>query len=95
MNSKYSKISDSHRLLLNLSNKINLKRRAKYVVLSNLSIYYKWKNIKKSKKKNNNLKISAPLWNVKFELPDGQCSVLDIRDYFKYMFNTPDNPPIR
>ena len=85
MNSKYSKTSNSHRLLLNLSNKINLKRSAKYVVLSNLSLYYKWKNIKKPKKKkqtNNNLKISAPLWNDKFELPDGQCSVLDIRDYF-------------
>ena len=51
MNSKYSKTSDSHRLLLNLSNKINLKRRAKYVVLSNIRIYYKWKKIKKQKKK--------------------------------------------
>ena len=51
MNSKYSKTSNSHRLLLNLSNKINLKRSAKYIVLSNLSLYYKWKNIKKPKKK--------------------------------------------
>ena len=40
MNSKSSKISDPHRLLLNLSNKINLKSKDKYVVLSNLSIYY-------------------------------------------------------
>ena len=42
----------------------------------------KYKKAKKKKKTNNNLKISAPLWNDKFELPDGQCSVLDIRDYF-------------
>ena len=44
-NSKNSKTSDSHRLLLNLSDKINLKRSDKYVALSNLSIYYTWKNI--------------------------------------------------
>ena len=48
MNSRNSKISDSHRLLLNLSHKINLKRSDKYVVLSNLSICDKWKNIKKA-----------------------------------------------
>ena len=28
-----------------LSNKINLKRSDKYVALSNLSIYYTWKDI--------------------------------------------------
>ena len=40
MNSGDSKISDPHRLLLNLSNKIGLKGSDKYVALSNLSIYY-------------------------------------------------------
>ena len=45
MNSKISKTSDSHRLLLNLTEKINLKRSDKYVALSNLNIYYTWKNI--------------------------------------------------
>ena len=35
-NSKYSKTSDHHRLLLNLTDKINLSD--KYVALSNLSI---------------------------------------------------------
>ena len=49
MNSESSKTSDPHRLLLNLSDKINLKRSDKYVALSNLSIYYTWKNIKKPK----------------------------------------------
>ena len=38
MNSENSKTSDPHRLLLNLTNKINLKRSDKYVPLSNLSI---------------------------------------------------------
>ena len=40
MNSENSKTSDPHRLLLNLSEKINLKRSDKYIALSNLSIYY-------------------------------------------------------
>ena len=40
MNSEKSKTSDPHRLLLNISDKMNLKRKDKYVVLSNLGIYY-------------------------------------------------------
>ena len=40
MNSESSKTSYSHRLLLNLTDKINLKRKDKYVGLSNLSTYY-------------------------------------------------------
>ena len=43
-NSKNSKISDRHRLLLNFSDKVNSKRSDKYFALSNLSIYYTWKN---------------------------------------------------
>ena len=50
MNSENGKTSDPHRLLLNLSNKINLKRSDKYVPLPNLSIYYTWKITKKSYK---------------------------------------------
>ena len=38
-----NKISNSRRLLLNLSEEINLKTSDKYVALSNLSIYYTWK----------------------------------------------------
>ena len=40
MNSENSKISGPYRLLRNLSDKINVKTSDKYVVLSNLSIYY-------------------------------------------------------
>ena len=47
MNLKYCKIFDPHRLLLNLTDKINLKRIDKYVALSNFSIYLTWKNVKK------------------------------------------------
>ena len=38
MNSGNSKTPDPQRLLLNLSDKINLKRKEKYVALSNFSI---------------------------------------------------------
>ena len=57
MNSKNNGTSDL--LLPNLTYKIKLKRSDKYVVLSNFSIYYTWKNIKKSYK-HNKFKISAP-----------------------------------
>ena len=40
MYSKNSGTSDSQRLLLNLTYKINLNRTDKHVALSNLSIYY-------------------------------------------------------
>ena len=84
MNFKNSETSNPHRLLLNLTDKINFKRSDTYVALSNLSIYYTWKNIKKSYK-NNKFKISAPTWNEEFELPDGTYSVSDIQDYFEYI----------
>ena len=85
MNSENSKTSDAHRLLLNLTDKIHLKRSDKYVALSNLSIYYTWKNIKNSCE-NNKFKISALTWNEEFELPDGSYSVSDIQDYCEYIF---------
>ena len=45
MNSKSSKTSDPHGILLSLSDKINLKRSDKYAALSDISIYYTWKKI--------------------------------------------------
>ena len=84
INSKNSETCDPHRLLLNLQDKINLKRTDKYVTLSNLSIYYTWENIKISYKINKS-EISAPTWNEKFELPDGSYYVSDIYSYFEYI----------
>ena len=62
MNSENRELSDLRRLLLNLTDKIDLRRRDKYITLSNLSIQYRWKNIKKSYR-NNKFKIPAPTWN--------------------------------
>ena len=98
MNSENSKTTDPHRLLLNLTGKINLKESDKYVALSNLNICYTWKNKKKSCK-SNKFKISTPTWNKKFELPDGSYSVSDIPDYFECILKkhetVTDNPSIR
>ena len=96
MNSENSKTSDPNSFLLNRSDKIDLKSQ-KYVALSNLSIYYTWKNIKKSYK-NNKLLISTPTWNEEFELPDGSPSVSDIQYYFNYILKKheaiTDNPSV-
>ena len=46
MNSENSKAPDPHRLLLDLLDKIDLRRSDNYVALSNLSFYYASKNIK-------------------------------------------------
>ena len=84
INSKNNKTSDLQRLLINLTDKINLKRSDKYVALSSLSMYYTRKKIKKSYM-TNKFKISAPTWNEEFELPDGSYSVSDIQDCFEYI----------
>ena len=51
MNYGNSKTHDSDRLLPNLSDKINLKRRDICAALSKISIYYTQKNKKKPYKK--------------------------------------------
>ena len=48
MDSENSRTSEYHVLVLNFSNKLDPRRGQKTVALSNLSIYYTWKNIKSS-----------------------------------------------
>ena len=59
MSYENNKTSDAR--ILDLSNKINLKRTDKYIALSNLSIYYTCENIKKSSK----------IVNSKYQLQNG------------------------
>ena len=73
MNPENSITSDSRRLLLNISDKLDLKRSNKYVTLLNHSIYNTLKDIKISYK-NNKFKLTAKMWNDKVELPDRSCS---------------------
>ena len=53
MNSENRKTSNAYVLILNLTEKIDLQRAENSIVLSNLSIYYTWKNIKSSYNNNN------------------------------------------
>ena len=85
MNSKNSKTSKPHIIILKLTNKLDLRIGENMISLSKLSVYYTWRNIKSSCN-NNKFKISAPAWNDKFELPDGSYFVSDIQDYFEYVF---------
>ena len=84
MNSEKSKTSRPHVLTLEITSKLDLRIGEKVIVLSNLIIYYTWKNIKGSYN-NNKFKISTPTWNDEFELPDGLYSVSDIQEYFEYI----------
>ena len=84
MNSDNSKASKPHILKLKLTSKLDLRIGKKVIALSNLSIYYTWKNIKSSYN-NNKFKISASTWNEEFNLPGVSYSVSDIQDYFEYI----------
>ena len=59
MNSENSRTSEYHVLGRKLTDKLDLRRGLKSVALSNLSIYYTWKNIKSSYN-DNKFGISAP-----------------------------------
>ena len=61
MNSENSKNSEPHILILKLTDKLDLRRGEKITALSNLSIYYTWKNMQ-SAYNNNKFKKSAPTW---------------------------------
>ena len=56
MNSENSKTSKPQVLILKLTDKLDSRRAEKIIALSNLSIYYAWKNIKSSYN-NNKFKI--------------------------------------
>ena len=76
-NSGNSKTSKPHVLTLKLTNELDLRLGEGVNALSNLSIYYTWKNIKSSCN-NNKFEISTSTWNDKFELPDESYSISDI-----------------
>ena len=72
MNYENSRTSDHHRLLINLTDKIDLTRKDKYVVSSNLSIYYTWK------------KIHTKVINLKYQLQHGMKNLSNLMDHILY-----------
>ena len=97
MNSENSKTSKPHALTLKLTDKLDLRLDNKVIAISNLSIYYAWKNIKDTYN-NNKFKISAPTWYEEFKLSDRSYSVSDIQYYFEYILKKHgediDKPPV-
>ena len=63
MNTGNSKMNESHKFVLDLSQRLDLRSSNKLVALQNLSIYYTWKNIRKQCKN----KIITPTWNDESE----------------------------
>ena len=94
---KNSRTNEPHKFRLSSSDKLNLKNPNINIALSNLSIYYTWKNIK-SAYSNNKFKISAPTWNDTFDLPDGSYCIEEIQDYFEFIIKKHETlteyPPI-
>ena len=74
MNTKSSKTSEPYRFKYDLIDKLDLRNPNRNLALANLSIYYTWKSVK-SIYNNNKLKISAPTWSQKFDLPDGSYNI--------------------
>ena len=94
MNSDNSKSSKPHILKLRLTSKLYLRLGEKIVALSKLSIYYAWKNTKRSYN-NNKFKISAPTWNEELKIPDGSYSVSDIQDSCELILKNTNKPSIQ
>ena len=79
MDSENSRTSEYHVLVLKLTDKLDLRRGRKTVALSNLSIYYTWKNIKSSYN-NNKFKISAQrgVKNLSYQMDHIQYQIFKI-----------------
>ena len=60
MHSENSKTSKPHVLVLKLISKLDLRIGEKIIALSNLSIYYTWKNMKSSHNNNNVQQYNVP-----------------------------------
>ena len=85
MNSENSRLSKPQVLTIKLTSKLDLRNGEKVIALSNLSIYYTWRN-RKSSYNNDKLKISAPTLNDEFKLRDVLYSESEIFKITLYTF---------
>ena len=97
MNTENSKTNESHKFVLNLSQRLDLRSLDKHVVLQKFIYLLHMKKYKKQYK-NNKIKIIAPTWNDEFELLDCFNSVSDIEDYIEFIIKNHETlttfPPI-
>ena len=66
MNTENSKTHETHKFVVTLLQRLDLRSLNKHVALQNMSIYYIWKSIRQQSK-NSKLKIIAPTWKDDFE----------------------------
>ena len=92
METENSKTNEPHKFVYNFS-----QRSIKLVAFQNLSIYYKWKNMRQQYQ-NTKLEIIAPTLNDTFELLDASHLVSDIQNYIEYIIKKRETltvvPPI-
>ena len=88
MNSENSKTSHPNRLSHNLINKADLQKCEKSVALSNLSIYYLWKNKKKAQIKTVNLKYLKTENRITFKIKLGYYLELLMPETIRLLENT-------
>ena len=72
MNSENSNTSDPQRLLVNLTDKINIGRKDKYIALSNLSICYTYKII------NLKYQLQHGMKNLNYLMDQILCQIFEI-----------------
>ena len=92
METENSKTNEPHKFVYNFS-----QRSIKIVAFQNLSIYYKWKNMRQQYQ-NTKLERIAPTLNDTFELLDASHLVSDIQNYIEYIIKKRETltvvPPI-
>ena len=76
MNSENSRTSEYHVLVLKLADKLDLRIGQKGVALSNLSIYYTWKNIKSSY--NNNKLLQHGVISLNYQMDHTEYLIFKI-----------------
>ena len=81
-NMENNKTNETHKFVLKLLQRLQLKSLNNYVAPQNLSISLHTENITQQYK-DNNFKIIVPTCNDEFKLPEGPYSVSDIQDYIE------------
>ena len=74
-NTENSKTNESNKFIYHFTDKLNLKNPNRNMALANLSIYYKWKNIKPE----------CNTINLKFLLQLGMMNLICLMDHIPFL----------
>ena len=85
MNSENSNPSEPYTFIINLTDRINLKRYLTNTLLYQSLAYITHGEILEKFYKSNRFKISTSTWNNEFELLDGSYFLRDVKYCFEYI----------